>query len=132
MHYFKTIPTKSRTGFCSGIENALPFSRANQKPVDDPPSRFNARSILKSSANDVVARIFDNSASETSEQTPTNARPPFVVAAKVLRAGRESFKPTMDWLRSTRNGPHWTAAVTPARRENSRERTICTPRDEAT
>src|SRR4029453_5136881 len=125
------MPKKSRTDFSSGIENALPFSRANQNPVDDPPSRFSARSILKSSANNVVASILDNSASETFEQTPTNARLPVVVAAKVRRAGRELFKPLIGWLRTTRNGPHWIAAVAPARLENSRERTICTPPDEA-
>src|SRR6266481_56422 len=105
-NYFGTIPTKSRTDFCSEIENALPFSRANQNALDDPPSRFSARSIFKSSASDVVARIFANSASETPEQTPTNARLLLVVAAKVRRARWELFKPLMGWPRSTRNGPH--------------------------
>src|SRR5256714_14214644 len=105
-NYFETIPTKSRTDFCSEIENALPFSRANQNALDDPPSRFRARSIFKSSASDVVARIFANSASETPEQTPIDARLPPVVAAKVRRARWEPFKPLIGWPRSTRNGPH--------------------------
>src|SRR5262245_23663624 len=93
------------------MENALPFCRANQKPVDDPPSRFRARSILKSSANDVVASIFDNPASDTFEQTPTSARLPVIVAAKVRRARRESFKPPIGWFPSTRKGPHWIAEI---------------------
>src|SRR5262249_37981942 len=104
--YFGTIPRKSRTGFCSGIENAPPFSRANQNPLDDPPSRFSARSIFKSSGNDVVARTFDNFARETWEHTPSNARSPFVIAAKIRRARFASFKPLIDSPRSTRNGPH--------------------------
>src|SRR6202008_3873493 len=64
---FILTPTKSRTVFCSPIENALPFSRANQNALDDPPSRLSARWIFKSSANRVVVRIAANSASETSE-----------------------------------------------------------------
>src|ERR1700746_1584358 len=65
---FILTPTKSRTGFCSRIENALPFSRANQNALDDPPSRFSARCIFKSSANRPVVRIAANSPSEPSEQ----------------------------------------------------------------
>src|SRR5438034_11709366 len=104
--YFGRTATKSRTDFCSEIENALPFSRANQNALDDPPSRFSARSIFKSSARDVVARIFANPASETPEQTPINARLPPVVPATVRRARCYSFKPLIGWPRSTRNGPH--------------------------
>src|SRR5205823_10947239 len=117
--YFETIPTKSRTDFCSEIENALPFSRANQNALDDPPSRFSARSIFKSSARDVVARIFANPASETPEQTPINARLPPVVPAKVRRPGGDWLKPLIAWPRSTRNAPHGIAEVIPGPPENS-------------
>src|SRR5260370_22716269 len=41
--YFGTIATKSRTGFCSAMENALLFARLNQKALDEPPSRLSAR-----------------------------------------------------------------------------------------
>src|SRR6266536_532217 len=102
----KFIATKSRTVFCSGIENALPFSRANQNALEEPPSRFNARSIFKSSANCNVARTFANSESEIFEQTPSSARSFVPVAAKVRRARCESSKPRTCFSRSTRNGPH--------------------------
>src|SRR4029077_5832116 len=86
-----TTATKSRTGFCSGIENALPFSRANQNALEEPPSRFIARSIFKSEAIGTVARAVANSASETSEQKPSNPRSFRAVAAKVRRATADSF-----------------------------------------
>src|SRR5215813_3360557 len=100
-----TTATKSRTGFWPGIKNTLPFSRANQKVLDEPPSRFIARRILESAATGAVARIFANSASETSEQTPRKARSFVVVPAKVRRASCESVKPRMVLFPSTRNGP---------------------------
>src|SRR6266581_6421333 len=84
--HFGTTPTKSRTGFRPEIENALPFSRANQNALEEPPSRFSARSIFKSAAIGVVARIAAKSASETSEQTPSSARSFIAVAANVRRA----------------------------------------------
>src|SRR5262245_36135440 len=99
------IATKSRTGFCPGIENALPFSRANQNALDEPPSRFIARRILESAASDVVARMFANCESETSAHTPSNTRSLVAIPANVLRASCESFKPRMHLLPSRRNGP---------------------------
>src|SRR5207248_6971612 len=86
-NYFGTIATKSRTVFCSGTENA-PLSRANQKPLDDPPSRLRARDILKSSATWADARMSASSASEVSEQNPSAARFDLAIAAKVRRAAR--------------------------------------------
>src|ERR1043166_5278981 len=65
-----TTPTKSRTGFRPGTENALPSSRANQNALEEPPSRFIARRIFESAAMGDVVRMFASSASETSEQTP--------------------------------------------------------------
>src|SRR6476619_8277411 len=73
-YYFGTTATKSRTGFRPEIENALPSSRANQNALEEPPSRFNARRIFESATIGAVARMFANSASETSEQNPRNAR----------------------------------------------------------
>src|SRR6187455_2138624 len=69
-YHFGTTTTKSRTGFRPEIENALPSSRANQNALEEPPSRFNARRIFESATMGLVATMFANSASETSEQTP--------------------------------------------------------------
>src|SRR5437667_9482469 len=104
--YFGTIATKSRTGFCSGIENTLPFSRTNQNALDEPPSRFIARGIFDSTIIAVVVRMFAKSASETSEQTPSSAPSLLTVAAKVRSADAESFKPRTGRDASTKNGPH--------------------------
>jgi hypothetical protein len=87
------------------IENALPFSRANQNALEEPPSRFIARRIFESAAMGAVARMFANSASETSEQTPSKARSFVPIPAKVRRASCESFRPRMRLFPSTRNGP---------------------------
>jgi len=43
VRHLGTIATKSRTGFCSAIENALPSARLNQKALEEPPSRLSAR-----------------------------------------------------------------------------------------
>src|SRR6478672_225331 len=103
--HFGTTATKSRTGFCPEIENALPSSRANQNALEEPPSRFIARRVFESAAMGVVAKMFANSASETSEQTPRKARSVVVVPAKVRRASWELFRPRMGLFPSTRNGP---------------------------
>ena len=103
--HFGTTPTKSRTGFRPEIENALPFSRANQNALEEPPSRFIARRIFESVAMGAVAMMFANCASETSEQTPRKARSFVAIPAKVRRASCASFKPRMRLLPSTRNGP---------------------------
>src|SRR6266700_6926311 len=103
--HFGTTPTKSRTGFRPEIENALPFSRANQNALEEPPSRFIARRIFECAATGAVARMFANSASETSEQTPSKARSFVAIPAKVRRASCESFRPRMRLLPSTRKGP---------------------------
>src|SRR5437870_13871059 len=85
-YHFGTTPTKSRTGFRPEIENALLSSRSNQNALEEPPSRFIARRIFESAAMGAVARMFANSASETSEQTPRKARSLVVIPAKVRRA----------------------------------------------
>src|SRR5512132_128128 len=103
--HFGTTPTKSRTGFRPEIENALLSSRANQNALEEPPSRFIARRIFESATIGVVARMFANSASETSEQTPRKTRSFVAIPAKVRRASCESFKPRMRLFPSTRNGP---------------------------
>src|SRR6476620_11559879 len=103
--HFGTTPTKSRTGFRPEIENSLPFSRANQNALEEPPSRFIARRIFESAAIGIVTRMFANSASETSEQKPRKARSFLAVPAKVRRAACASFKPRMRLFPSTRNGP---------------------------
>src|SRR6476646_3381268 len=103
--HFGTTPTKSRTGFRPEIENALPSSRANQNALEEPPSRFIARRVFESATMSVVARMFANSASETSEQTPRKARSFVAIPAKVRRAICESFNPRMRLFPSTRNGP---------------------------
>src|SRR5438034_5652628 len=88
-----TTATKSRTVFCSGIENALPVSRLTQNALDEPPSRLRAREILNPSAICTVARIFAKSASDSSVQNPSAARSNPPTAAKVLRADRVSSRP---------------------------------------
>src|SRR6476620_12728767 len=88
--YRATIPTKSRTVFSSGIENALPSFFRNQNALDDPPSRLRARWILKSPSG--VAKIPARSAKVASEQNPNAARSPEPVAAKVRRAARLASK----------------------------------------
>src|SRR5213075_1388121 len=103
--HFGTTATKSRTGFRPAIENALPSSRANQNALEEPPSRFIARRIFESATMGVVARIFANCPSETSEQTPRQARSFVGIPAKVRRASCESFRPRMHLFPSTRNGP---------------------------
>src|SRR6266513_3493540 len=103
--HFGTTPTKSRTGFRPEIENALPFSRANQTALEEPPSRFIARRIFESATIGVVATIFANCPSETSAQTPRQARSFVAIPAKVRRASCESFRPRMHLFPSTRNGP---------------------------
>src|SRR5206468_3423663 len=99
-----TTATKSRTVFCSGIENAA-LSRANQNALDEPPSKLSARKILKRSTIWVVPRIFANSVSVISEQIPSATRSEPPIAAKVLRADRVSSRPRTGRPRSTRNGP---------------------------
>ena len=42
-NYFATTATKSRTGFSSAIENALPLVRLNQNALEEPPSKLSAR-----------------------------------------------------------------------------------------
>src|ERR1700720_1232560 len=121
--YFGTIPTKSRTVFSSGTENAFPFWRLNQNALEEPPSRLRARCILKLVAKS-VARIFDRSASVTSEQNPNAARLPAATATKVLRAGRVDSRPPTDSPRSTTIGPHSTAASIFGFSENSPKREI--------
>src|ERR1700693_1045868 len=106
--YLGTTATKSRTGFNSAIENGPPFVRLNQKALDEPPSRFNARWILKSGIA-TMARMFDKSASVTSEQKPKAALSP-PTAAKVRRADLVDSKPRTAFPRSTIIGPHSTAA----------------------
>src|SRR6476620_11941446 len=81
--YFGTTATKSRTGFRPEIENALPSSRANQNALEEPPSRFIARWVFESATMGLVATMFANSASETSEQTPRKARSFVAIPAKV-------------------------------------------------
>src|SRR6476469_11102721 len=103
--HFGTTATKSRTGFRPEIENALPSSRANQNALEDPPSRFIARRVFESAAMGVVARMFANSASETSEQTPRKTRLLMAIPAKVRRAACEPLRPLMRLFASTRNGP---------------------------
>src|SRR5437899_12904149 len=83
-----TTARKSRTVFCSGIENALPVSRLIQNALDEPPSRLSAREILKRSAIWTVARIFAKSASDSALQNPSAARSNAPTAAKVLRSNR--------------------------------------------
>src|SRR5215472_910472 len=104
-YHFGMTPTKSSTGFCPGTENGLPFWRANQNAVEEPPSRFIARRIFESPAIGAEARMFANSASETSEQTPSKARSFVATPAKVRRATCELFNPRIRLLPSTRNGP---------------------------
>src|SRR5438046_10062909 len=87
-----TTATKSRTVFFSGIENALPVSRLIQNALDEPPSRLSAREILKPSAICTVARIFANSARDSSVQEPSAARSNPPTAAKVLGADRFSSR----------------------------------------
>src|ERR1700752_2176788 len=99
------IATKSRTGFCSAIENALPFARLNQNALDAPPSRFNARWILNSGI-ETMARMLDKSASVTSEQKPKATLSPELTAAKVRRALLVDYKPRTDLPKSTSIGPH--------------------------
>src|SRR5256885_16245528 len=48
--HFGTTPTKSRTGFRPEIENALPFSRANQNALEDHTSSFIAWRIFETVA----------------------------------------------------------------------------------
>src|SRR5207244_3899451 len=88
-----TTATKSRTVFCSGIENALPVSCLTQNALDEPPSRLRAREILKPSAICTVARIFAKSASDTAVQDPSAARSDFAIAAKVRLASRTPSRP---------------------------------------
>src|SRR5215208_1061762 len=103
--HFGTTPTKSRTGFRPEIENPLPFSRANQNALEEPPSRFIARRIFESAMMGAVPRMFANCASETSEQKPRMARSFVAIPAKVRRAICASFKPRTRFSPSTRNGP---------------------------
>src|SRR5258708_40363227 len=103
--HFGTTHTKSRTGFRPEIENALPSSRANQNALEEPPSRFIARRIFESATMGLVATMFANSASETSEQTPRKARSFVAIPAKVRRATCASFNPRMGLFSSTRKGP---------------------------
>src|SRR5258707_12974080 len=102
--HFGTPAIKSRTGFRPEIENSLPFSRANQNALEEPPSRFIARRIFDSPAMGAVARMFANCASEMSEQKPRKARSFVANPAKVRRASCASFKPRIRLLLSTRNG----------------------------
>src|SRR6478736_9930145 len=103
--HFGTTATKSRTGFRPEIENSLPFSRANQNALEEPPSRFIARRIFESGMTGAVARMFANTASETSEQKPSKTRSFVAIPANVRRASCESFNPRMRLFSSTRNGP---------------------------
>src|SRR5258708_1347582 len=103
--HFGTTATKSRTGFRSEIENALPPSRANQNALEAPPSRFIARRIFEAATMGLVAAMFANAGSETSEQTARKARSFVAIPAKVRRATCESFNPRMGLFPSTRNGP---------------------------
>src|SRR5262249_48577094 len=103
--YFGTTATKSRTGFRPGIENTLPSLRANQKALEEPPSRFIARRIFESAAMGTVARMSANPESDTSEQNPSKARSLVASPAKVRRASCESFNPRMRLFASTRNRP---------------------------
>src|SRR5260370_9794012 len=89
--HFGTTPTKSGTGCRPEIENALASSRANQNALEEPPSRFIARRVFESATMGVVARMFANSASETSEQTPRKERSFVAIPAKVRRASCKSF-----------------------------------------
>src|SRR5205807_9447329 len=59
-------------------------------------------------------------------QYPGAARPPEPTAAMVRRAERVASKPRTGRARSTRNGPHSTAALHFFERENSASRKICT------
>src|SRR5438876_735091 len=93
------MATKSRTVFCSGIENTLPSPRLNQNALDEPPSRLSARWILKLGANCVV-RIFERSANEMSEQNPRATRSAFSAAANVRRACRVASRPATRLPRS--------------------------------
>src|SRR5205809_9210 len=120
--YFANTATKSRTGFCSLIEKALPFARLNQNALEEPPSRLSARWILKSGTA-TTARMFDKSARVTSEQKPTAALSP-PTAANVRRAILVDSKPCTDFAASTIIGPHSTAASSFWLIENSDTREI--------
>src|SRR5258708_15748766 len=91
--HFGTTPTKSRTGFRPEIENALPFSRANQNALEEPPSRFIARRVFESATIGVVTRMFANSASETSAQMLRKERSFATIPAKVFPPPFELFHP---------------------------------------
>src|ERR1700730_9157458 len=108
------------------MEKALPSLRLNQKALEEPPSRFSARWILKSPK--LLARMPDRSASETSEQNPSAARSPLPTAAKGRLAARVADRVPSSRAagcpRSTRNGPHSTAAGGFERGENSLTRNI--------
>src|SRR4029077_18794610 len=82
-YHFGTTATKSRTGFRPEIENTLPSPRTYQNALEETPTRFIARRIFESATMGAVARMFANSASETSEQKPRKARSFVVVPAKV-------------------------------------------------
>src|SRR6266404_3670991 len=125
VRYRGTIATKSRTGFCSAMENAVPLARLNQKALDEPPSRLSARWTLKSGAK-TVARMLERSARVTSEQNPKTALSPAPVAANVRRAGRVDSRPRTGLPRSTTIGPHSTATSGFCAIENSATREICT------
>src|SRR5207248_10964640 len=127
--YLGTIPTKSRTAFSSGIENALPSSLRNQNALDEPPSKLSARWILKSPSG--TARILARSAKVASEQNPKAARSPEPIAAKERRAARIPSKLRTDFARSTRNGPPSIAAFGFRRTENSATRKIWTALSQA-
>jgi len=129
--YFGTTATKSRTIFSSGIENASPSLRANQNALDDPPSRFRARQIWKSSRSATFESTSLNCARVRSLQTPNATLPPRARAANVLRAERVSSSPRILLPRSMRNGPHSTAASSFRFWENSPSRTISIPFEDA-
>src|SRR5437763_10554163 len=90
--YFGTTATKSRTVFSSGIENASPSLRANQNALEDPPSRFSARQILKSSRREILDSASLNCARLRSLETPNATFPPRATAANVRRADRVTSK----------------------------------------
>ena len=121
-NHFGTIATKSRTVFCSGIENGFPSS-ANQNALEDPPSRFRARWIFKSFVTSGAVRIAANCPKETGVQNPSATRSPPALT-NVRRARRVDSNPGTAWPRSTRNGPHCNAAIHFVPRGNSLERKI--------
>jgi len=121
-------PTKSRTRFSSANEMTLLSFFLNQNALDEPPSRFIARQILKLGNEPITSA---NWASVNSVDIPKAACPSRATAAKVLRAGRELSSPRTRSPRSIRKGPHSTAASNGLRCENSPSRTISIPRVDA-